>query len=393
MYKELLGYWDSSLFKELQFYVRPCRNSTSNGTCRSQADIDLIFNDGYFGSFRTTGVVDPGNYERPIQYNPMNFYTRVSLKTYVFIELSLQHNEIQTDSGFLMENINIMKGIAKSTERQSVTIDPVDMVFELLIRLDRTKRVFNRKYDKIQDVLANVGGVFNVLMLFGSILLGKILEINFSMELIKDIFEMRQNSVFESNSANNPQTNISHKFNGFYLSGKNYFKNLKKRWKILWIAKSQIDFKLDVTFLMNKLLEIEKIKYLLFNSDQLYLFDLIPRPKIFNKNEGKPELEENLKNFYKTMVNKHYNNKKDSQNHQKKKKERISQKIEVLLQKQCKNEFEERLIHLLKEANVINPQGSHHHLGNETFQPNNYNSSPSDLKQIQPKMKKKSYIL
>jgi len=162
---QLLGAWDYPLFSELEFFVRPCTNGTNNITCKSQEDIDLLLVNGCFGSYLSTGVVDPGNYETPIQYTPMNFYTRVSSETYVFYELDLQHLEIQTDSGILLEDIHSLTGIAQTNQKSSFSLDPQDVIFELWIRLDTIKKVYTRKYDKIQNVLANVGGVFNVLML------------------------------------------------------------------------------------------------------------------------------------------------------------------------------------------------------------------------------------
>ena len=92
---EMIGNWDSNIFKELRFLIRPCRNSSDSViTCKDQKEIDSIFEDGYFGSFLTSAVIDPSNYETPIKIVPMNFYTRVSLKTYVFYELSLQHTDV-----------------------------------------------------------------------------------------------------------------------------------------------------------------------------------------------------------------------------------------------------------------------------------------------------------
>lgn len=37
---------------------------------------------------------------------------------------------------------------------------------------------------------------------------------------------------------------------------------------------------LDILFILNKLIEIDKLKYILFDEDQLKLFEFIPKPQI-----------------------------------------------------------------------------------------------------------------
>lgn len=92
---EMIGNWDSDIFKELRFLLQPCKNSSDSAIiCKDQKEIDSIFQDGYFGSFLTSAVIDPTNYDAPVKAVPMNFYTRVSLQTYVFYEMSLQHIDV-----------------------------------------------------------------------------------------------------------------------------------------------------------------------------------------------------------------------------------------------------------------------------------------------------------
>lgn len=365
---ELLGYWDSVFFKELQLLVHPCINGSGNNiTCKSPEELDVIFGDGngYFGSFLSSGVVDPDNYETPIKYTPMNFYTRISLKTYVFIELSLQHNQILTDSGFLLPNIYEKKGISKSGERQSVTVDPNGVVFELLIRLDRIKKVFSRKYDKVQDVLANVGGVFNFLLIFGSVAFKFFIEFEMVTKISQDIFDLNGSlAPSKPKIAQNPSLRLVSKGNGrkeistsssvskgFIFNVKSQFENWKRKVKFLGLAKQQIDKKMDISFIISKLLEIDKIKYMMFDPNQLLLFDLIPKPKIFSKKLGSPSTNDRLKSFHKKLLNSTLNMSDFLMHH---KSEKISTSIKEVLMKNAKTSFDGRFIQLLKDADVIN---------------------------------------
>ena len=362
---EMVGYWDSMFFKELQFYVRPCRNATGGTICKDQKYIDDAFKDGYFGSFLSSGVVDPGNYENPIQYSPMNFYTRISLKTYVFIEMSMQHNEIQTDSGSLLDDISIQKGISKTTER----LDPQDMVFELLIRLDRIKKVFTRKYDKIQDVLANVGGVYNFLMVVGSLLFGGLIDFQMAIDLSHNIFDI-DGSKRNVSSKISPQTSIKNLsspeinppstllkittsfFNSSSISES--FRNWKRKIKVLWLAKKQIDMKLDISYIMSKILEIEKLKYIIFDSNQLFLFDLMPKPKIFAKKNGIPAPDDKMKAFNKRLLNSQLIDLSSRGN----KAGKITENLETIMNKSDKTLFDQRFLQILNNSNFLEKKKS-----------------------------------
>ena len=73
--------------------------------------------------------------------------------------------------------------------------------------------------------------------------------------------------------------------NTFSMSFKdyiNYFFNPNKshQKKIIDTGIKKIEELLDIVHVSNKLLEIDKIKYLLLNENQLNLFDYLPKPKI-----------------------------------------------------------------------------------------------------------------
>lgn len=57
--------------------------------------------------------------------------------------------------------------------------------------------------------------------------------------------------------------------------------------KIIEMKKPLLDYSiqkvlqnLDILFILNKLIEIDKLKYILFDEDQLKLFEFIPKPVI-----------------------------------------------------------------------------------------------------------------
>lgn len=68
--------------------------------------------------------------------------------------------------------------------------------------------------------------------------------------------------------------------NVFDLIYKKKNEAVKNKLKMLKIAESKINEELDISYILNKLEEIEKLKLVLLNSEQIMLFDLIAKPII-----------------------------------------------------------------------------------------------------------------
>ncbi len=69
---------------------------------------------------------------------------------------------------------------------------------------------------------------------------------------------------------------------------------------------------MEVSFLMKKLLEIDKLKMILLNQDQRNLFDFIPRPFLDNKNQDAKYQKRNTIQHYK-MINMNYQDLRNEQ--------------------------------------------------------------------------------
>ncbi|EAR85843.1 small GTP-binding domain protein (macronuclear) [Tetrahymena thermophila SB210] len=85
------------------------------------------------------------------------------------------------------------------------------------------------------------------------------------------------------------------------------FKSFRNKKKIIDYAFKEIDNNLDIEYIIKKFVEIDKLKRILLNDDQLTLFNLIPKPQILYKVDQKQGVvieknsllnnKENLSNF------------------------------------------------------------------------------------------------
>lgn len=56
--------------------------------------------------------------------------------------------------------------------------------------------------------------------------------------------------------------------------------------KQILFSSSKVKQRLDVIYILNKLVEIDKLKLLLLNTDQLKLFEYLPKPVVTTKNDS-----------------------------------------------------------------------------------------------------------
>ena len=67
------------------------------------------------------------------------------------------------------------------------------------------------------------------------------------------------------------------------------FKKSSKKEKLFTTAENEIADELDIIKILKKLQDIEKLKRILLNEDQLYLFNLLSKPMIIHENSSKQE--------------------------------------------------------------------------------------------------------
>ncbi|EAR82909.2 zinc knuckle protein, putative (macronuclear) [Tetrahymena thermophila SB210] len=177
------------------------------------------------------------------------------------------------------------------------------------------------------------------------------------------------------------------------LASSNYLK-LKK----IFVLKGyeQVQKNLDIQYILQKLQEIEKLKSILLNDDQIKLFELLPRPVLKSGNFSKSTLKQNQlsKNYnisQEEKVNKAYESLINILN-QKKKTQRDHQLIQLL---------DDQMYQTLKSMGLLSTNIHNLQLNQSNHKPNkknnkfqndyvkedsnsfvNYNNIDSDLKEV-----------
>jgi hypothetical protein len=113
----------------------------------------------YIGVDILDSIVDLNDHNKPIKKQVQTSYSLSSSKIFKEIHVYLKSGKIITDRGWLLEDLNEISFLKIDKEREfSREFLPEEhSIARIFIRMSNLEEVFQRKYDKIQDVAANVG--------------------------------------------------------------------------------------------------------------------------------------------------------------------------------------------------------------------------------------------
>ena len=335
---ELKSTWDGTFYKNLLINFYPCVNSTENGNfCQSYDVIKAYLDSANFAIYFTTDAVDPNNFQQPVVSFGKQLYTPISSSTLTYIEMLFGHFNFITDVGFLFQQLETYHSAYYLNNRQVLSFSS-NIIVQIDMKLDKIKTIYSRKYDKIQNVLASIGGIIKALMLVSQAFVLPFIRLNFRLNLANSIFtfktDKKSNNLIKkikkstlSNSNINiekdkslsekelkskkkrdeftkretTQVNISY-FRYFMNCFGNSTSQVSK--KLLNKGLDQIDAVLDISYIMKKLVEIDLLKVLLLTEEQNNLFEFIPKPQVVLKepniqqDDAKNDLHMTFSNFF-----------------------------------------------------------------------------------------------
>jgi hypothetical protein len=107
-------------------------------------------------------LLDLDDYESPIKRIFNTPYTRTSIDLYKDYHIYVRKGYVKTDKGWIYPVIEEKSFLSVAQEKEIVLsmsdVNPGDPMFgSFSLRVNSLQQVFERKYDKIQDVLSNIG--------------------------------------------------------------------------------------------------------------------------------------------------------------------------------------------------------------------------------------------
>lgn len=159
----LSGGWSEKYISYLSIRIAVC---TDPQRCASYQEIEdyIKTNTFYWNLYYMNTNVNPQDYETPISYNLVNYYKLIKLGSYKLSEVFIRPQTLKSDGGFIFETNIYTESLAFDFEiYDDSAIDDSQTLVEFNLYLSTNKFIYHRKYKKIQEVLANVGGLANLL--------------------------------------------------------------------------------------------------------------------------------------------------------------------------------------------------------------------------------------
>jgi hypothetical protein len=294
-----------------------CQNTTDI-ICKPQAEIDVRVKNLFLNFLLPDVFFDSGNFPRVGNRFSKYFASTISSEAYKKFYIYYKNVEYTTDKGYLFsESQN-----EKFTQYQSHLMEMIlakEQFFtpssfsEMLISTVQTKDLYVRSYYKLSDMVAELGGLMNVVIVtltFINAFLNKSIFIN---EFYDTSFIYKRNSTEEKNKINSSRVqqsgfsreqvnlnrdkqhdeqldviihNVQKDFH--VLSKKQNTKTIQVTWRDAICTskekKNKIEFAdkvinrfLDIHYLIKILNDVEAIKPVIFDKEQLRLFSEVTR--------------------------------------------------------------------------------------------------------------------
>ena len=92
--------------------------------------------------------------------------------------------KIVTDRGWIFEDLVTEQGMAFGAFTDMIDIRKQEMFLKVVLRIQSIQANYERKYKKIQDVLAEIGGLLQSLLMFLAIIIVPLTKLDFYKSLI-----------------------------------------------------------------------------------------------------------------------------------------------------------------------------------------------------------------
>ena len=342
------GDFDADNYAFFEIKVNICVNNTdpSAPICKPFDQIQKATS-GYFAYYTMDYLIDPQNFKSPGQAVGRDYYTPISIgisrKTTRYIATSI----VNSDDGFLFTSKNAYIYPTYDNDFQTLLMDSKNQgyLMDFVLRMYHSENISERRYKKFQNVLAEIGGFIQILFLIflsisypiiskkyyekltnaiynfeyeneKSINNSKSIELQKPLKLVTSS-QPKLNKKLKSSTSDSHKLNVNSanfiqiidkknamdsKFLKYIMKIKNrlplkmtswefiketIFPFYQKKEKIKRINKGKkaIIEKLDISYVLKKFYEIDKLKMLILNENQFHLFEYLPKPVILKNSE------------------------------------------------------------------------------------------------------------
>ena len=325
---DIEGGYLNDVFQFIKLSVVTCMNDTKQPDiiCKdSQAVQDaLINNQVTVALIFTQNTVDENNYESPVQQYlyTLNWDTNPGVNT-LSTDLFLNEYQISTDDGLWSENWSVTNQTTHLVDvpqerMQFSSVDYIDStnyeIFKLYFRKSNNIVRIRRVFPKIQQMMATIGGIFSLIMTLAGIVMMFYTRHMYYTAIADRLYEFqtdeKKDEPQDLPSSYTPCKNIARNFvkyseKGMMKLNYNFFDYIysvtfglccpRRKEKLCKKGIELVKKDIDILQIVRRLQELEKLKLVLLNEDQINVFSYTRRPLIKEKDVEEDELRKRLR--------------------------------------------------------------------------------------------------
>ena len=288
----LKGFWNDEQSYYMSVKLVKCVNSTdSDIVCRSEEEISKYFDDKYFNIFYQQNNFDLSNFLQPITSKIKTFFSGLEYGRKKEMRLFLKKTIIHSDYQVIFAKEDIVNSYSFDRIEYD-TIGSENTLFEVQIYSSEIKSILKRRYEKLFELMALLGGITNSLTVIFTFIIKILYDWNINELIMNSLFAIKIVPKVKQDNRTSKLIKVSPKDNKLVEEMKlslgekivMFMKRKKKRTAketlyLDYIRKS--DGKIDLIEVLKKIEEIDRLKLILLNEDQTKLFDSMSRQSVF----------------------------------------------------------------------------------------------------------------
>ena len=260
-------FWGNENFRMLQVKLYACQNTTEKKNCASQEKINEYLNFRTLKIYIVDNYVSTHEYKKPFEKGLKEYFFYVTQKYRISLTQYLTHVYIESDDGYIFTTHKKDYNFKLDEMIEHTFYNQLDYFADFTIQLKNMIIDYRRKYYKLQDLIAQVGGVFSTLNIIDLIILRFYSDNSYFEYLINTHFEVRLNEVIKNKNLANIKNKKGYSKETVSSSNLNN-KNEDKA--------TENETELDNKNSINKNIKEKKTRLRLNFFDKLFLLNLFP---------------------------------------------------------------------------------------------------------------------
>ena len=188
----LKEFWGNNGFQMLQIKFYECKNTSESQKCATEERMLNALSHSEVSIYLIDNYVRTNNYKKPFERGIREIFSEVSINFLVSLTQYYHHTQIISDNGIIFTTNSKIDGFKKDEFTKDINYNRTTKQFATLtLQLNNYIEKYQRKYYKIQDLAAQAGGVYNIIMII-CVFIIKYYEENYYFEfLINKYFEVK----------------------------------------------------------------------------------------------------------------------------------------------------------------------------------------------------------